>query len=86
MRWYLERLVLLLSVVVGTAACASSTQWAEWRQHSAHFASGDHLVFSLRNERPSAPPRVSQRDLDEAQAQGWWGDPVVVRPEMLSER
>jgi hypothetical protein len=73
------------TLVVGSA-CATSQQWADWRQHSSHFASGDHLVLSLRNERQSATPRVTRRDLDEARTERWWGDPVVVRADRLADR
>jgi hypothetical protein len=71
----------LLAVAAGAAACATSRQWAEWRDHSSQFASGDHLVFSLRNRDGHA--RVSRQDLREARAQSWWGEPVVVRPDQL---
>jgi len=83
---YLRVAFVLLAVAAGSSACATSRQWAEWRQHSSHFASGDHLIFSLRNEREDQAPRVTRRDLEEAKAQVWWGDPVVVRPDQLAER
>jgi hypothetical protein len=73
--------LVLLTVLVGSGACANSEQWATWREHSSHFASGDHLAFSFRNEGKHPVPRVTTKDLDNSQAQNWWGDPVVVRPE-----
>jgi hypothetical protein len=60
--------------------------WAQWRQHSSHFTSWDHLVFSMRNESEQATARVTSKDLDEAKVERWWGDPVVVRPDQLVER
>lgn len=79
----------LRGVVVATAmlssACATSGEWATWRQHSAHFASGEHLMFSVRN-RAGQPPRVTRRDLAEARVQGWWGDPVAVSLARIVER
>ena len=86
MRCHLRVISVLLAVVLGSGACASSEQWARWREHSSHFASGDHLIFSLRNEGQPAAPRVTPEDLDEAQAQRWWGDPIVVRPDQLVTR
>jgi hypothetical protein len=75
--------LLLLGAAVAGSACASSEQWAEWRQHSSHFASGDHLFFSMRHQGDNPTPRVSRRDVDEARAQSWWGQPIVVRPDQL---
>ena len=72
-------LVLLASVVAGTG-CASE-QWKEWKSHSTHFASGDHMTFSLKNQGKTA--RVSSADTREAAAQSWWGSPVVVRADQI---
>ena len=57
----------------GRGRCAS---WS-----SSHFASGDHLVFSIHNRDGHA--RVTRQDLRKARAQSWWGEPVVVRPDQL---
>lgn len=86
MRTYLRVVFVLLAALIGSSACATAQQWATWRQHSTHFASGDHLAFSLRNEREHPVPRVTRKDLEEAKAQDWWGDPVVVRPDELVKR
>ena len=69
--------VLLTSVVAG---CASETM-KEWKSHSTHFASGDHMVFSLKNQ--GGTPRVSGADTRVASAQSWWGSPVVVRADQI---
>jgi hypothetical protein len=69
---HLRVVLVLLAVVVGSSACATSGQWAQWRQHATHFASGDHLVFSLRNQGERPTPRVTRHDLKEAKAQAWW--------------
>lgn len=81
MRHRIRLLLVLGGIVAGASACATSSQWAEWREHSSHFASGDHLVFSLHNRDGRA--RVTRKDLQEARAQSWWGTPVVVRPDQL---
>jgi hypothetical protein len=83
MRNGLWRLLILLTVAFAGSACATSEQWAEWRQHSAHFASNEHLAFSMRHRGANPVPRVSQRDVEKANAQSWWGDPIVVRPEQI---
>jgi hypothetical protein len=77
---------ILLAIMLGSGACASSEQWARWREHSSHFASSHHLAFSLRNEGQLAAPRVTPEDLTEAQTERWWGDPVVVGPDQLVTR
>jgi hypothetical protein len=73
--------LILMSAAIVASSCASSEQWKEWRSHSTHFASGDHMAFSLKNQ--GSTPRVSRRDEREAAAQSWWGQPVVVRPDQI---
>jgi len=75
--------LVLLTVAVGASACATSEQWAEWHEHSTHFASGDHLSFSFRHQGANPTPRVSRQDVEIAKTQSWWGEPVVVRPDQL---
>ncbi|MFQ5899399.1 MAG: hypothetical protein ACE5JN_14300 [Candidatus Methylomirabilia bacterium] len=73
---------LLGGTFIVVTACATSEQWGEWGAHSSHFASGQHLTFSLRNRNGPAP-RVTQRDLDAAGDQNWWGEAVIVKPEQI---
>jgi hypothetical protein len=73
--------VFLLTVAVGAGACANPEQWKEWKAHSSHFASGDHLIFSAKNQGQT--PRVRTSDQRMASAQSWWGDPVLVRPDQI---
>jgi hypothetical protein len=79
----LRRFLILLAVTLAGSACATSEQWAEWRQHPSHFASGEHLAFSMRHRGANPVPRVSQQDVETAKAESWWGDPIVVRPEQI---
>jgi hypothetical protein len=72
-------LLSFTGVVAGTG-CASQ-DWKEWQSHSSHFASGDHMAFSLKNQGTTA--RVSSTDTREAAAQSWWGSPVVVRADQI---
>jgi hypothetical protein len=69
--------VLLASVL---AACTAQ-DWSEWKAHSTHFASGDHMTFSLKNM--GSTPRVSSADSRLASSQSWWGRPVVVREDQI---
>jgi hypothetical protein len=69
--------VLLAGVVVG----CSAKDWQEWKAHSTHFASGDHMLFSLKNQGKT--PHVSSADTKMAGSQSWWGDPVVVREDQI---
>lgn len=73
----------LLGVALSSGACATSEQWAEWRAHPSHFASGEHLFFSFRNPGENPPPKVRKQDVDIAKAESWWGRPIVVRPDQI---
>jgi len=79
----IRALLLVLAVAAGSAACASSDQWAEWRQHSSHFASGRHLYFSLRHQGANPRPHVTEGDVQKARFESWWGDPIVVSPDQI---
>lgn len=65
--------------------CASSEEWATWKQHPTHFASGDHLSFSVKNPE-GRQPQVTRNDITQARDQGWWGKPVTVTQEAILER
>lgn len=83
MRVRIRVLLLLVAAAAAGTACANSEQWAEWRQHGSHFASGQHMLFSLRHQGDNPTPKVRQRDVEAARAQTWWGEPIVVRPDQL---
>ena len=74
--------MLLSGVVMTAGACATSEEWAEWKNHSSHFASGDHLFFSVRNTEGD-PPRVTRRDLELARSEAWWGKTITVSPAQI---
>ena len=78
-----RRSLVIAVLGLGLSACASSEQWAEWRSHSTHFASGDHMAFSLKNMGDT--PRVKRQDQRNAAAQSWWGKPVIPRPDQVFE-
>jgi hypothetical protein len=77
--------VLALALLWGAAGCATSAEWGEWRDHTTHFASGQHGVFSLRNNRDGSNPRVFRADIAAAQSEKWWGRAITVSPEQIFE-
>jgi hypothetical protein len=83
MRGRRRTLLACLVIAAAAAGCATPGQWAEWRAHSSHFASGEHLWFSLRHQGDAPAPRVRQRDVEVARSEAWWGEPIVVRPDQL---
>jgi hypothetical protein len=78
-----RRGVLVAVLGLGLSACASSEQWAEWRSHPTHFASGEHMAFSLKNVGDT--PHVKRGDQRVATAQSWWGKPVIPRADQVFE-
>ena len=66
------------------AGCASQAEWNTWKSHQAHFASGDHAIFSLRNTDRSV--RVTRADVDTARNESWWGKPLTVEQSQIIER
>ena len=73
----LIRVGLVASLAAG---CASETM-KEWKSHPTHFASGDHMAFSLKNQGKT--PKVTSADTRLAASQSWWGSAVVVRPDQI---
>ena len=79
-------LVLLVGGALSLAAgCATSEEWKTWKEHGTHFASGDHLNFSVKN-REGSSPRVTRQDISKARDEAWWGKPVTVSQEQILER
>ena len=79
------RFALITALALATAACATSEEWAEWKSHTSHFASGSHGFFSIRNREGSAT-RVTRADVAQARDQGWWGKAITVEQEQILER
>jgi hypothetical protein len=74
--------VPVLLVVFG---CASADEWATWKEHPAHFASGEHLTFSMRNREAQAA-RVTRQDVALSRDQNWWGKAITVDQQQIIER
>ena len=79
------RLLLVGGALLAVAGCATSEEWATWKSHPTHFASGEHMFFSTRNSEGSAP-RVTRQDIALARDEGWWGKPITVSQEQILER
>jgi len=70
----------LIGVALLAGACATSEQWAEWRGHTTHFASGEHGMFSMSNNLDGRNPRVTRLDVENSRTQNWWGKNISVEP------
>src|SRR5207247_9513420 len=80
MRSNLWRGLLIGGVLVALAGCASNDEWATWKQHPTHYASGDHGFFSLP-DREGKSATVTPDGLALARDPGWWGRPDPGAPE-----
>lgn len=83
MRTWFSLASFCVGVLMLTSACATSEQWTDWRSHTTHFASGEHGMFSMRNNIDGSNPRVSRTDIEEARTQNWWGKAITVSPEQI---
>lgn len=77
--------VTLVAAILALSGCATREEWVTWKDHSTHFASGEHVFFSLRN-RGDRTPRVVRRDVATASDQAWWGKAITVGQEQILER
>ena len=79
------KFLLFAAVLLTAAGCATGEEWNTWYEHRTHFASYDHMGFSLRNSEGSAP-KVTRKDIALARDEGWWGKPITVAQEQILER
>jgi hypothetical protein len=81
LRWWL---LLIAAVMFSMSGCASSQDWAFWRAHPTHFASGEHRAFSTRSDTGyhygngngngnGADHEITTQDVALAQDESWWG-------------
>src|SRR5205085_11749799 len=85
LQWWL---LLLSAVMFSMSGCSSSkawqgtalSDWQVWAQHSSHFASGEHLTFSLKGH--PTPASISEADKAVAAREEWWGQ--LVRQEKVA--
>jgi hypothetical protein len=64
--------LLLGSVIVSTGCAATHREWEVWRAHQTHYATGNHMTYSMGNVF-GRPPRVTPEMMDQARSEGWWG-------------
>lgn len=79
------KLLLIGGALFAAAGCASGDEWRTWKDHRTHFASGDHMFFSVKN-REGKSARVTRGDIAMARDEGWWGKPITVSQEQILER
>jgi hypothetical protein len=82
---HLVRRLLLAGAILAAAGCATTEEWATWKEHRSHFASGDHMFFSVRNREGTAA-KVTRNDVAMARTESWWGKPITVSQEQILER
>jgi hypothetical protein len=75
-----------LPALVLLVGCATSEEWDTWKSHPAHFASGDHMVFSVRNTEATKAARVTRQDVALAREQSWWGKAITVEQGQILEQ
>ena len=68
-RWWLA----VATILIGVSGCATGEEWATWKQHPTHFASGDHLSFSMRNREGSAALYRSRWPPLPGRSRAWYG-------------
>jgi len=79
----LVKSALVLAVLALSGGCATSEEWADWKGHNTHFASDQHMGFSMRNNKDGSNPRVTRRDMDTSPRENWWGKVITVRPDQI---
>jgi len=66
-------LPLMLGLVLLSTGCAAThREWEVWRAHPTHYATGNHLAFSMSNAVGGAP-RVTPEMMETDKSEGWWG-------------
>ena len=85
MRSVRGKLLLLTVVALSVTGCATGEEWNTWYTHRTHFASYEHMGFSVRNTEGSSP-KVTRQDIALARDEGWWGKPITVSQEQILER
>lgn len=70
----------LAVLALAGAGCADFHEATHY-PYPAFYRSFSHLGFSVKNIGET--PRVTDRDLDRAGDQQWWGDPVVINPKQV---
>jgi hypothetical protein len=69
--------------ILVSGGCATTEEWREWRAHTSHYASDQHLGFSVRNDAQGSTPKVTRSDVAAAQTQNWWGKAITVQTSQI---
>jgi hypothetical protein len=64
--------LLLGSIILSTGCAATHREWELWRAHPTHYATTNHMSFSMGNMVGRAP-RVTPEMMEQARSEGWWG-------------
>jgi hypothetical protein len=72
MRSRIAGATLAVALLFLTGACTSQDGQV-WREHTTHFASGEHAFFSMKNNKDGSNPKVTRLDIEDARNQNWWG-------------
>jgi len=65
-------LPMVMALVLVSTGCATQREWATWRAHPTHFATDNHLGFSVTKSVAGAP-RITPELMARAKREGWWG-------------
>jgi hypothetical protein len=69
LQWWL---LLLSAVMFSMSGCSTLAEdWKIWSAHPAHFASADHLAFSVKSHE--TPASITESDTAAATREEWWG-------------
>jgi len=75
--------LMVLAAAASLSGCATSAEWAEWKAHSTHFASDQHMGFSMRNNQDGSNLRVTRSDMAASPRENWWGKALTVSPNQI---
>ena len=65
-------LPMVMALALVSTGCATQREWGTWRAHPTHFATDNHLSFSVTSAVAGAP-RITPELMQVAKSEGWWG-------------
>jgi len=65
-------LPMVMALALVSTGCATQREWGIWRAHPTHFATDNHLGFSVTSAVAGAP-RITPELMQVAKREGWWG-------------
>jgi hypothetical protein len=68
LQWWL---LLLSAVMFSMSGCTSVVDFQTWAEHPVHYASGQHLAFSVKSHPTAAS--ITEADTAAAAREEWWG-------------